>query len=50
MTSRSALFAARLEEMAERHRQTDLEVMQSRQRLLKALEHFRTVANQLTDD
>lgn len=49
MTSRSALYAARIEEMAARHRQTDLEVMESRQRLLDALNHLQSTARKLTD-
>ena len=47
MTSRSALFAARLEEMAARHRQTDLEVTQARKELLAALTSLKETAKSL---
>ena len=50
MTSRSALYAARLEEMAARHRQTDLDVKESRQQLQAALDRFQDTATQLTSD
>ena len=47
MTSRSALYAARLEEMAGRHRQTDLVVTQARKELLEALASLQETAKSL---
>lgn len=51
MTTRiSDLLKARLDEMRERHAQTDRELLEARERCYQALDRLKAAADEFTDD